>query len=88
MKLDYPLSEDLLSLIGEVQSKSISTDFDKQLDVAEELYGDQIHFSFTGHDIQTLCERMKSETEYDELVIDRVGEILLQQRRKYAYLFK
>lgn len=87
INLDYPLTEDLFSLLDEVKSKSISTDFEKQLDVAEEMYGDQIHFTFTSHDIQTLCDRMKSETEYDTDVIDRVGEILLQQRRKYAYLF-
>ncbi len=86
--LDYPLTEDLFSLMTDVHSKSISADFEKQLEAAEKLHGEQIHFSFTNHDIQALCNRMKKETEYDTTIIDRVGEILLQQRRKYAYLFQ
>ena len=31
----------------DVQSKSISTDFDDQLDVSEELFGENIKFSFS-----------------------------------------
>ena len=38
--LDYPLGEDPFDLIKEVQAKTVSSDFDEQLDASERLYGD------------------------------------------------
>lgn len=87
-RLDYPLTGEILTLIDSVRSKTISRDFSKQLDAAENLYGEQLHFGFTNKDINDLCCRLRTETEYESSIIDRVDVILRQQRRKYAYLFK
>ena len=35
MSMDYPMSEDPVVLMREVKAKTISTDFDEQLDVSE-----------------------------------------------------
>lgn len=37
MSMDYPMSEDPVVLMREVKAKTISTDFDEQLDVSERL---------------------------------------------------
>ena len=83
--LDYPLNADTLALMDVVQAKTISTDFDEQLDVAEELYGQQIWFTFTRKDVDEIFEEVKL---YDEKIRERVRTIIYQQMRKYAYLFR
>ena len=83
-RMDYPLEEDIIELIPQVKSKTLSMDFDEQLDAVENLYGHHIHFSFGRHEIERVLEE---EPYYSREVKSRVREILLQQRRKYQYLF-
>ena len=83
-RMDYPLEEDIIELIPQVKSKTLSVDFDEQLDAVENLYGHHIHFSFGRHEIERVLEE---EPYYSREVKSRVREILLQQRRKYQYLF-
>lgn len=47
MSMDYPMSEDPVVLMRKVKAKTISTDFDEQLDVSERLYGRNLRFHFT-----------------------------------------
>ena len=47
MSMDYPMSEDPVVLMREVKAKTISADFDEQLDVSERLYGRNLRFHFT-----------------------------------------
>ena len=68
----------------EVRAKTISRDFDEQLDAAEELFGQQVRFFFTGKDIE---QALENEQYYPADIKRRVETILRQQRRKYAYLF-
>ena len=82
--LDYPMDGDVYELIGEVQSKTVSSDFDEQLDSAEELYGQVLRFTFGEREIREILER---EECYEKAVKDRVFEVLMSQRRKYSYLF-
>ena len=82
--LDYPLGGDSYEMIREVQSKTISFNFDEQLDAAEELYGQRIRFSFGEKEIREILDR---EKYYQKDVKDRVLEVLMAQRRKYSYLF-
>ena len=42
--LDYPLGEDTFDLMETVRAKTVSTDFDEQLDVSEHLYGCNLKF--------------------------------------------
>ena len=82
--LDYPMGGDVHELIGEVRSKTISPDFDEQLDAAEELYGQAIRFTFGEREIRSILDR---ERCYEKSVKDRVFEVLMSQRSKYIYLF-
>lgn len=84
INVDYPLSADTLELMKECKAKTISDDFDIQLDVAEKLAGRNISFSFTGRDVERVVEGAK---QYPPEIRERVKTILYQQMRKYAYLF-
>ena len=81
--LDYPLGEDPFDLIKEVQAKTVSSDFDEQLDVSEHLYGCNLKFFFTKRDVDQLLEQAKG---YSDEVRERVQTILHRQIDKYAYL--
>ena len=83
-KIDYPVGHDLYELIDSVKGKTFSTDLEKQAEIAEAVYGIQIRFKFSDHDI---LEILKSEPYYDEETKARVLSILREQRRKYRYLF-
>lgn len=52
--MDYPMGQDIYQMISEVKSKSVSQDFDEQLDVAENLYGQNLHFLFTKKNVRDI----------------------------------
>lgn len=83
--IDYPLDIDVFNLLGEVHSKTISRDFDEQLDVAEKLYGENLKFRFTKSDVKKLLEKQEL---YSKEICDRVETIIYQSMRKYPYLFE
>ena len=83
IRLDYPLNQDIYALLSKPESKTICRSFDEQLDCAEELFGINIHFSWTEADILKLIKPSAYSAEINE----RVLTILRQQKRKYAYLF-
>lgn len=81
---DYPLTMDLFDAVNQVKAKTISTDFEEQLEAAEEICGNTLRFSFSAGDIKTILNNL---TGYPEEIRSRVEEILLFQIRKYRYLF-
>lgn len=81
---DYAEEEPVLDLIPQVQAKTLSRDFDEQLDVVEQLYGQPMHFSFNEKEVEELLEQ---EEFYPEKQKRRIQEILFHQKRKYEYLF-
>lgn len=83
-KMDYPLTGDVYHFMEEVGAKTICRDFDEQLDVSEELYGENLKFYFTKKDVDDILSQM---TGYHEQIIERVRTILYMQMRKYEYLF-
>ena len=83
---DYPLDEDVLTLIRKVKSKPFSSDFDEQADAAQKLYGPQLELSFTRHDVENVLDSISEY--YDQSIIERVRIILFEQMRRYQYLFK
>ena len=85
MSMDYPMSEDPVVLMREVKAKTISTDFDEQLDVSKKLYGQNLRFHFTKKQVAELLE---NAVEYEEEIRDRVASILYLQMDKYRYLWK
>lgn len=82
--MDYPLSGDVYALMNSVQSKTISSEFDEQLDISESLYKINLKFQFTKNDVKELLEKAE---EYPEEIRNRVEMIIFAQMRKYAYLF-
>lgn len=82
--IDYPLKGDVTEMMTRAKSKTFCQSFDEQLALAEELYGEQLHFSFRGKEVKEILEQDKIYSEEEK---KRVYTILLQQRRKYQYLF-
>jgi hypothetical protein len=85
IKMDYPLSADPLEMMDEVKAKTICTDFDEQLDVAEEAFGCNLHFYFTKKDVDELLDEA---INYSPEIKERVRTILYHRIRKYQYLMK
>lgn len=83
---DYPLDLPMDVCMERIEAKPFSSDFDTQLDAAEELYGIQLHFSFTPKDV---CTELASLADYYPLEIrQRVEQIIRRQMRKYEYLMR
>ena len=82
--MDYPINDDIYQLMDNVQSKTICSDFDEQLDISEALYGENIRFMFSEKDVQRLLEKADI---YPEQQKNRVETIIRMQMRKYRYLF-
>ena len=83
--LDYPMGADLYTLIDTVKGKTICDSLYEALTVSEELYGENIHFTFSYREIRDALDR---EPYYPADYKKRVLAVLLEQRRKYPYLFK
>lgn len=82
--MDYPLTVPTQDLFGTVSAKTFSLDFDEQLDIAEELYGQHLKFHFTK---EMVSSALAEETNYPPDVKERVFAIIMEQKRKYRYLF-
>lgn len=82
--MDYPMDIEIEKLMGSVTSKTFCQDFDEQLDAVEKLYGQHIKFYFKEKDVRLLLE---SESCYSKEIKERIMYIILEQRRKYSYLF-
>lgn len=82
--MDYPLGGKIDEMIADVKAKTICQDFDEQLDIVEKLYGRHIAFHFDRKEVEKLLE---NEQYYPEEIKQRVLAIVMNQRRKYQYLF-
>ena len=82
--MDFPLSEDVYTLMRQAQAKTICADFDEQLDISEKISGENVKFYFTEKDVRELLECV---TEYSTEEKNRVGSIIYMQMKKYGYLF-
>ena len=69
-----------------IEAKPFSTDFDIQLEAAEELYGTQLQFNFDIRDINNMLDSVSNL--YSEQICNRIKELLRYQIRKYSYLMK
>ena len=83
--MDYPMEHDIYQMISEVKSKSVSQDFDEQLDVAENLYGQNLQFLFTKKNVSDI---VNNADMYPLEERKRVELIICSQMNKYKYLFR
>ena len=65
--------------------KTFCETFEEQIDIAEKLYGQQIQFSFAYADVKAILDQA---VIYPSEIRQRVLDIIMEQRRKYSYLFK
>jgi len=82
--LDYPIGGEIYELIDSVKAKTICPDFEKQLEISEGLYGQNLRFHFTKKDVTGLLEQA---VIYPETVRSRVEKVIFEQMRRYPYLF-
>lgn len=84
IKMDYPMDNDVLEMLNEVEARTICSDFDEQLEVSERLYGCNIKFNFTKKDVERVVNAVSI---YSDEIKSRVGKIINDRMRKYQYLF-
>lgn len=84
MSLDYPLGEDTVVMMEEVNAKTICSSFEEALDAAEQLYGYNLKFSFEKKDVTKLINNVDIYSDDEK---ERVKTIIFQQMRRYQYLF-
>ena len=82
---DYPLDRDIYECIDTVQAKPFSTDFAEQTEAASQLYGSCLKFNFTKE--QLLHKLKELRDYYDDEIVSRVERTILEQIRRYHYLF-
>ncbi len=83
---DYPLRMGLEECYQTIQAKPFSTDFDRQLDACDLLFGGfRFQAKFTIKDVEQILAEFKGI--YEDAVLYRVQETMRIQMRKYAYLF-
>ena len=82
--LDYPLGDDEVAMMGEVNAKTICSGFEEALEAAEQLYGYNLKFSFTKKDVEELINNVGIYSDEEKA---RVKTIIFQQMRRYEYLF-
>ena len=82
---DYPISADLYACIDRVKAKPFSADFSEQAEAATALFGSRLHFSLSRKDASELFEQLKPY--YDENTMNRAERVLMEQMRRYKYLF-
>ena len=82
--LDYPMNRDIYELIDTVKSKTLSDNFDEQLDAVERMYGHTVTFTFGYNEVNEIASE---DNVYDESIKTRVIDIIMERRRKYRYLF-
>ena len=83
-RLDYPTGRDPLELISTAHPKTFCDSFEEQIDIAEKLYGHQIRFSFKYADVKAVLDQA---AVYPPEIRQRVLDIIMEQRRRYRYLF-
>jgi len=82
--LDYPVGCDIYSEKNNVKSKTFSQSLEEQLEISEKLFGINLKFSWNAHEVKEYLNEVKI---YDPKIVTRVIDLLLEQRRKYSYLF-
>ena len=81
---DYPMELPIEQCVDKIEAKPFSSEFDTQLEAAEELFGTQLEFHFTIQDIHRELEALADF--YPEDIRQRVELLMRQQMRKYSYL--
>ncbi|MBO4688638.1 MAG: hypothetical protein J5636_09020 [Clostridiales bacterium] len=83
-RMEYPLTRDPLEWIPRVKPKTFCDSFEEQLEIAEKLYGENLHFSFGYNEVETIVEKAGI---YPKEIRRRVIDVVMEMKRRYSYLF-
>ena len=83
--MDYPMTSDHIALIRTAKAKTFCEDFSEQLEISEQIYGQNIMFDYGYNDVHDI---VWAADNYDESARRRVEEIIMSMRHRYQYLFK
>ena len=81
----FPFDKDLMKCIGDVQSRPFSS-FEKQVDAARKLYGQQLSLNINREEIEKLLNELSEY--YPESYINRVSQVLDIQMEKYPEMIQ
>lgn len=82
---DYPMDADMYHCIEKVCAKPFSSNYDEQVEAANELYGTYLRFQFTKQDVTELLEQLRGG--YPEVQLQRVQRVIFEQMRRYRIFF-
>lgn len=82
---DYPLDKDLYKCIDAVSAKPFFAGFAVQTEAASWLYGSRLKFNFTKEQLRKKIQELQNC--YDDEIVARVEKTILEQMRRYSYLF-
>lgn len=87
--IDYPVNEDVINLIPQVRAKTLSQDFNEQLEAVEKLYGQNLKFYYDQHLITELLEEehyypAEIKTEFVTFCFSRGGHISIYSGSMYG----
>lgn len=82
--MEYPLTRAPLEWIPKVKPKTFCDSFQEQMEIAEKLYGENLHFSFGYNEVETVMEKTAI---YPEEIRRRVIDVVMEMKRRYSYLF-
>ena len=83
--MDYPMNQDIRRLIERAKPKTFCDDFEEQLDIVNNLYGEQLRFSFGYNDVQAILDEAQI---YSAEIRQRVLDIVMSRRNTYGYMFR
>lgn len=82
---DYPLTRDIYECIDAVKAKPFVSDFDEQAEAVSRLFGSRLKFYFTKKQLHQEIQELKDY--YANEIVERVEMTILEQMRRYGYLF-
>lgn len=91
----YPMEKNIEECRNIIQAKPFHTDFDEQMDAANELYGSYLRFPYGQGKIEKKLDEIWELYEikfenggYSDFEKDRCRQLLRVQARKYSYFFQ
>ena len=86
MRQDYPLDKDIRDCYKKIEARPFHVDFDEQVDAAEQLYGVRLRIDADEKYMEQLFDSLR--LFYSPGEIQRVKDVLHEQKRKYQYMWQ
>ncbi len=84
--VDFPWNLSVEECRKKIVAKPFCNSFEDQLEAAEELYGADFRLNFTMQDVEQVLQQFRGF--YKREILERVLQVIREQRRKYQYMFQ